>query len=189
MLVVVSYEFSEADRKQILLRGYRLNFEVNGSASYGCHAEPIFSFDGAGRPKRRAWGDRLDPYRSPNFVELLLRMDSYCTRERHGRNKLPVVPQFPRILLGFAPSQPPEFEDSPALRRLAAKKIDVPESHLGANGEVATLQAWVGHLDPEVTRLYTHVLPPESQAAMARLMAAESAALVPATAGKEVPQN
>jgi hypothetical protein len=32
-----------------------------------------------------------------------------------------------------------------------------------------TLQKWVGHLDPEVTRLYSHVLPPESHAAMNRL--------------------
>ena len=47
----------------------------------------------------------------------------------------------------------------------------------------AVVRQWVGHLDREVTKIYTHILSPDSQAAMQRL----SELPHPSTNGKELP--
>ncbi len=136
VLIVLSYEEPlERRSKRMPLRGYRAQFEIDGSVSYGVHADTVFDYEGDFRFRRNAHGRCLDPYRNPSLGDLLLRLDRECSRRVDGR-RLPWTPQFPRILLGFAPSQPPQFEDTPALRRLAAKQLRVPLAQLGANGEV-----------------------------------------------------
>ncbi len=46
-----------------------------------------------------------------------------------------VDPQLPQILLGFPVHEPPGFEDSEALRELAAIELNVPVEDLGCNGD------------------------------------------------------
>ena len=63
-------------------------------------------------------------------------MDLQCLRKTDARSRLPAVPYLPQILLGFAPEAPPQFEDTPALRALAAAELDMPVELLGSNGEI-----------------------------------------------------
>ena len=135
VLVLLAYESDEADpfTLRMPLRGFRMDFQVDGSASY-CHSDPVFDFDVVGRPKKQAYGNRLDPYRNPSLVDLALRMNEACA---HRRNKPRcLVPKFPRILLGFAPDQSPRFEDTAALRRIAASRLGLPISKLRRHGEL-----------------------------------------------------
>jgi len=46
------------------------------------------------------------------------------------------IPQLPRILLGFAPDQPPEFEDSITLRHKAARRLGITVEQLAMNDPV-----------------------------------------------------
>jgi hypothetical protein len=49
----------------------------------------------------------------------------------------------------------------------------------------AVVRQWVGHLDREVTKIYTHILSPDSQAAMRRLNDLQQ----PVVNGQETPSN
>ncbi len=136
-LVVLSYE---ADPKnpghfRMPLRGYRASANADGSIQYGGEGGPLFMYDGAKPPHPENRG-AINPYAKPALLDLLLRLDSACKRHLQGRQRLLEVPKLPRILLGFPPSEPPAFEDTPALRRLAARQIGIPLKHLGQNGPV-----------------------------------------------------
>jgi hypothetical protein len=138
VMVVLSYEadVSKPDRLAMPIRGFRAQANPDSSMLYGGEAGCSFLYNGALRPRPHAVGRAISASRNPSLAELLLTMDRACRRRLDRRDALLQVPQLPAILLGFAPDQPPEFEDSPALRRLAAQELDVPPERLGANGSV-----------------------------------------------------
>jgi hypothetical protein len=138
VLVALSYASDSVGpdnvRRRLHLSGFRANVASDGFVQYGGAAGSEFRYDGAMRPFSGAKGAVLDPSRNPSLVDLLNRMDKSC-RDSFGRPKpCPSFPRFPQILLTFAPSRPPEFEDTPALRRLAAKELGVSVARLSANG-------------------------------------------------------
>ncbi len=135
-LIVLSYEnIDERNHKRAPFRAFGLDVDMDGNATYGVHASDKFYYDAATAFRIGARGRQIDPLRSPGLAELLLRMDRACTKKL-GHLNLPVIPQFPKLLLGFAPNALPKFEDTPALRRLAAKQIGVSRDRLGANGDL-----------------------------------------------------
>lgn len=109
---------------------------VDGSVQYGGQEALTFVRDAAIRSRAKGKGRAINYRRELPLLETVLRMDSACRRALLRRHRLPSVPRMPSILLGFAPSEVPQFEDSMALRCLAAKQLGVSVSRLGMNGEV-----------------------------------------------------
>jgi hypothetical protein len=72
-------------------------------------------------------------------------MDRTCRRALGRLKWLPSIPQVPQVFLGFPVHEPPGFEDSEALRELAAAELNVSVEDLGRNGE-ALLQNYLEHL-------------------------------------------
>jgi hypothetical protein len=138
VLVALSYDYDESEtdkpRRRLQLSGFRARADSDGSVYYGGPASSEFEFDGAVAPSPGARGQTIDPVRDPSLVDVLNQMDRCCCESLRGSIRLSRAPFLPQILLAFEPCQPPEFEDSPALRRLAAKEIGVPVERLGANG-------------------------------------------------------
>jgi hypothetical protein len=125
-MVVLSYEEprpAKPDRFTMPLRGFRAQAYRDGSVRYGGEAGCTFCFDGSLSPRPNAKGKALSATRSPGLVDLILRLDQACKVRIRGGHLIGSIPQLPRILLGFAPDQPPQFEDSIALRRKAARRL------------------------------------------------------------------
>jgi hypothetical protein len=137
VLVALAYgQASDSSRRSIPVRGFRAAPRPDGSVSYGGDNESVFDFDAASVPRPGARSKTLDPARNPSIVELVQRMDRTCQNQAVRCGKLPRVPRLPRILLGFPPGSPPAYEETPALRRAAAKALGVPLDRLGTNGSV-----------------------------------------------------
>jgi hypothetical protein len=139
LMVVLSYEEArptKPDRFTMPLRGFRAQAYRDGSVRYGGEAGCSFCFDGSLSPRPNAKGQALSATRSPGLVDLLLRLDQACKVRIRGGHSMGSIPQLPRILLGFAPDQPPEFEDSIALRRKAARRLGITLEQLGKNDPV-----------------------------------------------------
>lgn len=138
-MVVLSYEEprpEKPDRFTMPLRGFRARAYRDGSVRYGGEAGCSFCFDGSLSPRPNAQGHALSATRSPGLVDLLLRLDQTCKVRIRGGHSIGSIPQLPRILLGFAPDQPPEFEDSIALRRKAARRLGITVEQLAINEPV-----------------------------------------------------
>ena len=139
VMVVLSYDeprSSRSDRFAMPIRGLRVQANSDGSVLYGGEAGCRFLYDGALPPRPTARGQAINVQRNPSLVEQLLRLDRACKSHLNRHYRLTHRPRLPRIWLGFAPDQPPRFEDSPELRRRAAKEVGMPREHLGANGPV-----------------------------------------------------
>lgn len=105
----------------------------DGSVVYGGPYGVLFRRDGAVRPRQNAIGQAIDIDRHPGLLDIALGMVASCRRRLSRREYLPQVPRLPRILLGFAPSSPPAFQDTSALRRIVAAKVNLPIRQLGCN--------------------------------------------------------
>jgi len=139
LMVVLSYEEPRAakpDRFRMPLRGFRAQAHRDGSVRYGGEAGCTFCFDGSLSPRPNTKGQALSATRSPGLVELLLRLNQACKVRIRGGHSMGSIPQLPRILLGFAPDQPPQFEDSIVLRRKAARRLGVTVEQLAMNDPV-----------------------------------------------------
>jgi len=137
VLVVLSYGTnSDSGRRTIPVRGLRATPMPDGCVHYGGDSTSAFDYDAALRPRPAARGKVLNPAHNPSLVELVQRMDRTCQNQVLQCGRLPRIPKLPRIMLGFPPDAPPEFEVLPALRFAAAKAIGVPVDRLGANGNV-----------------------------------------------------
>jgi hypothetical protein len=106
----------------------------DGSVTYGGRHGVLFRRDGAIRPRRNSFGQAIDIDRNPGLLDIALGMLAHCRRRLSRRGFLPQVPRLPRVLLGFSPSSPPPFEDTPALRSIVAAKVNLPVHRLGCNG-------------------------------------------------------
>ncbi|MDZ4818938.1 MAG: hypothetical protein SGJ20_08205 [Planctomycetota bacterium] len=115
------------------IRGFRARAHHDGAVEYG---SAIFSHDGALSPRPNAKRSAINALRNPSLCRLLIKMDRACKRQVSRHTRLPQIPQFPRIWLGFSPSDPPVFEDTPALRRVAARELGISEERLGTNSKV-----------------------------------------------------
>ena len=118
------------------LRGFRAQAYRDASVRYGGEAGCSFSFDGSLSPRPNAKGQALSATSSPGLVDLLLRLDQTCKVRIRGGHSIGSIPQLPRILLGFAPDQPPEFENSIVLRRKAARRLGMTVEQLAMNDPV-----------------------------------------------------
>ena len=139
LMVVLSYEEpgpDKPDRFSMPFRGFRAQPCRDASVRYGGEAGCSFLFDGSLSPRPNAKGQALSATRSPGLVDLLLRLDQACKVRIRGGHSIGSVPQLPRILLGFAPDQPPEFEDSIVLRRKAARRLGTTVEQLAMNDPV-----------------------------------------------------
>lgn len=156
-MIVLSYEphRSKPGRMTMPIRGFRAMAYADGSVRYGGDAGCLFLHDGSLIPRVRRTREAINAARNASLVETLLRLDWACKKRLDWIDRLPDVPKLPRILLGFAPNEPPQFEDSPALRRLAVKELCVPVERLGANGSVLLdrllRDVWQRHLIPPST--------------------------------------
>ncbi len=135
--IVASYEPKSRypSRFDIPVRGIRAAANPDGSVQYG-NDGCLFLHNGAAVPRLRPAGAAINVSHNPSLVETVLRLDKACKALFHRIESLPILPQFPRILLGFAPSEPPKFVDSVALRRITARRLGVSPDRLGANGSV-----------------------------------------------------
>jgi hypothetical protein len=118
------------------IRGVHARLNSDGSVAYRADEEALFLHDAARRPSFKSRGFPLNPRRNPGLVAATQLMDRSCERRLTHFRYLRSVPQLPRILLGFAATQPPAFEDTPALRNLAAAELQRPVDQLGVNGDV-----------------------------------------------------
>ena len=115
------------------VRGFRGRPYADGSVRYGGEAGCSFFCDGALVPRPNARGQAINALKNSQLVETVLQLDRACKRQVERQHVLPEIPELPRILLGFAADELPPFEDSPALRRLAAKELGMPIHRLGTH--------------------------------------------------------
>lgn len=108
------------------LAGFRAEARFDGSICYGLHGNVEFRH----RYHFRSGNYGLDPVRNPSLFDTALRLNAACLQAAAREESLPTIPCLPRILLGFAPQNPPEFVDTPALRRVAAATICVSTQRL-----------------------------------------------------------
>jgi hypothetical protein len=136
-LVCLTYEWDEqTGRRRMPIIGLRAQLGRDGFVTYGGEGSLLFHHDAARRPSIRSRCESLNPLRNPDLVQLALRMDRTCRRALGRTRWLPSVPNLPQVLVGFAASEVPDFEDSVALRKLAAFEMGMPIEELGRNGEV-----------------------------------------------------
>lgn len=136
-LIAMTYQANEGgDRLSIPICGYRAKAAANGSVAYGGDSPCLFSHDGAKLRPVRGGPGAINVFRSPSIVETVLALDRVCKKQVRHLASLSRIPALPRIWLAFAPSDRPTFEDSPALRALAAQKLEMPAERLGSNGAV-----------------------------------------------------
>jgi hypothetical protein len=135
--VCLEYGFN-VDRggRSMPIRGFRATMTSNGFVNYGGEGSVLFRHDAAAAPSKKSRRSPLNPQRNPALCQLALRMDLACERQAWRKRWLPRIPCLPKILLGFPVNQTPMFEDTPALRELAAEELDVPLNELGSNGEM-----------------------------------------------------
>jgi hypothetical protein len=146
--VVLSYD---EQGREITLGGFRAVESSDGHLRYGGNRRPEFQYDVRPRPARSDSRSRLWADRNPSLVELALRMDHVTAQRTSG--SLPTVPTMPRIRLGFAPSQLPEFLPTAALHRTSAEQAGISLQKLASNPpelvERLLRQTWDGLLsDP-----------------------------------------
>jgi hypothetical protein len=113
-----------------VLAGYRAMLHSDGSVGYGLADDYEFRHRADLMPGSPG---AVDPQRNPSLVDALLRLDKACANSVRDPERIPFVPQLPRILLGFDPSQPPEFEMTPALNRRAVAEIGITLLQLESN--------------------------------------------------------
>lgn len=124
------------DRLSMPICAYQAKAATDGSVIYGGESRCLFSHDGARvRPYRGGKG-AINVFRNPSIVETVLMLDRICKKQLRKYATLRSVPRLPRVLLGFSPDDLPQFEDTLALRRLAAQKLEIPVERLGGNGAV-----------------------------------------------------
>lgn len=128
--VVVSYQDVGA---RIAISGYRARVHINGLVSWGRDGDREFCHDGRLAPTAGGVDAGLDADRNPSLVDVLLRIDGACHRAQTTGARFLGTPRLPRIWLGFAPSEPPEFEDTLALRKQAARIACVSLQKLTTN--------------------------------------------------------
>jgi hypothetical protein len=128
--IVMSYDLETGE---IPIRGYRARLSTGGSLRY---RDMEFCHDGRQAPAFRRSGRAINVVRNESLVDVLLRMDQECWQRRADTESLPMIPRLPRILFGFAPQEQPEFEVTPALKRLAASRVRIPVSRLETNPPV-----------------------------------------------------
>ncbi|WP_254510222.1 hypothetical protein [Anatilimnocola floriformis] len=88
------------------------------------------------RPHVGARGCVIDPERNPSLLDTALRIDKACQRAVAMRRRLQRNFLYPRVLLSFTKELLPTYRDTPALRQLAARRLQVPVRRLGSNGEL-----------------------------------------------------
>lgn len=137
-MIVLSYEphRSKAGWLTMPIRGLRAQARPDGSVRYGGDSGCLFLHDGSLMPRVRNTRSAINAANNAGLVETLLQLDRACKTRVVRIDRLPEVPRLPRILLGFAPNESPEFEDSPGLRQLAAIELAIPMERLGINGSV-----------------------------------------------------
>lgn len=98
-------------------------------------AQQRLALDLRSRPRAGARGRTIDPVRNPALLETALRLDQRRQAVyKQGRPPACEV-RLPRVLLGFRSDRPPAFQDTPALRQLAATKLSIPLKKLGQHGD------------------------------------------------------
>jgi hypothetical protein len=147
--IVLSYD---TDGHEIPIRGYRARLGTDGRVRYGLNGDREFCHDGGLRPAFNAAGRAINVRRNESLADLFLRMDDACWQRRAEFESLLAIPRLPRIMLGFAPQQPPEFEVTDGLKRLAARRLDISPARLASNPpmlvERLLEQTWEGVLQP-----------------------------------------
>lgn len=114
-------------QRRIPLLGFKGAPRPDGSLDY----ENVFIYDGKRRPEAGARGRVVDPVRNPTILETAMAIHRACDKKADQTFKLPIVPEFPRVMLGFAPTHLPEYEETPRLRHLVAESLGVPVGRLG----------------------------------------------------------
>ncbi len=97
--------------------------------------ERLFHYNGLLCPHEAARAMRLDSRQQQDLVELLLVMHSACVASL--KYHWQPVPQatLPAVWNGYAEHERPEYQDSEALRRTAAERLNIPMHRLGQHGE------------------------------------------------------
>lgn len=138
IMIVAQYQKHpyKPSRVSMPICGMYATAAADGSVSYGGKGRFVFARDAAIRSRPSRHGRAIDYLHEASLLETSMRMDAACRWKVTRRRRLPSLPVLPRILLGFAPFEVPPFEDTVALRQLAAKQLGVPIEKLGANGEM-----------------------------------------------------
>ena len=102
-LVALNYDRDiESGRRRMPILGLRGTASYDGTVTYGGAGNTLFHHDAALRPSLRSRREALNPQRNPSLTELAQRMDRTCYRQLGRLRWLPVIPQLPKIMLGFA---------------------------------------------------------------------------------------
>ena len=135
-MICLSFGRSNGRRGRTMpIRGVHARLNADGSVAYRADEAALFLHDAACPPSTKSRSLPLNPSLNPSLTSVAQRMDHACERRLGRRRYLPSVPQLPQILLGFPEHQPPAYENTQALRDLAAAELSVPADQLGANGD------------------------------------------------------
>lgn len=134
----VGYELNQqGDRARIAIpvAGFHGQTRWDGSVEYGA-GQAAVHVNLAIRPKVGARRTVIDPEHNPSLLEVALQLDKHCQRAVLEGRSIAAQPTLPKVLLSFPNDKLPVFQDTPYLRELAARKVGVPVSALGSNGEL-----------------------------------------------------
>jgi hypothetical protein len=134
-MIVMAYEPRAATAAELSMPfcGFTASTNPDGSVMYGGEDGRLFQYDASLAPCPEGSRGAINAFHEPRLVELALRLHHTC-RWRLNKSWLPDVPRLPRILLSFAPNEPPQFEDTPSLRNRAALQLGMRVRQLGKNG-------------------------------------------------------
>lgn len=132
VMIVLSYDQEGQDGP---IRGYRARMLTDGGVQYGVNGNREFCHNGRLLPAFHPTGPALN-VRNESLVDLLLRMDAACFQRRAEDGSLPAIPRLPRVMLGFAPQEPPAFEVSEGLKGAAARRLGISLRRLESNPPV-----------------------------------------------------
>lgn len=125
----------EYRRDGMPLHGHAAGLSTDGKLCYRPD-ERRFLFDAGLELDPAAHGHHLNVRTNQSLIEIALQLDRCCERRATDTRFVPREPVLPRIKLGFAPDQPPQFEVTDGLRRSAARNVGVPLERLATNPEV-----------------------------------------------------
>lgn len=133
IMAVLWYRLSQVGAKLLRtmpFRGYTAEGRSDGTVVYGGDRGVEFSYDLGARPIPNARGRVLDSEKHDGLILRGMAMDKATDNVREPW-KLPIVPIFPKILVGL-PSMP-DFVETPALLTMACTRFNCSMKELAKN--------------------------------------------------------
>lgn len=135
MFVVIRYETTH-EGENVFRRMPVVGFKAVGAQDGSITFDDVCMYNGRKHPEENARGRTICPKRNPSLLDTIVFVHAATGKALEREFALPVVPHLPRVKLGFAPTKPPVFEETPLLRRLIAERLSIPVGRLSTKDPV-----------------------------------------------------